>query len=196
MQGRIIGAGLIGIAAAGAAAVLLAAGSQHGTQPNGAIHNPHAAQPNDAVHNPHGDVAADPMGSMGTMLVNGLAKSPGCFGVHRAALDDGRHAILAWFEDRDAVLAWYTNGIHMIYLGQMPAPDGGWPKPLADAPEGTPIMVVATFGFGGEALNQGRNPFSQLSFELYAPVPGGAQWNGRLAPEGFQIPGMRDHTGG
>lgn len=196
MTRRTFGGTMLGIATAGGAAVLLAMGAQHGTQPNDAIHNPQGTAPNDAVHNPHAAATDNPMGSMGPMLVAGLAKSPGCLGVHEATLDDGRHAIIAWFKNRDAVTAWYMSGIHQIYVGQLPAPESGWPMPLADVPKDTPIMVIATFGFGGEPLNTGRNAFSQLSFELYAPLPGGAQWNGRLAPDAFEIPGMRDHTAG
>jgi len=196
MTRRIIGGAALTAAIVGGAGVLLAMSAQHGAQPNDAVHNPHASAPNDAVHNPHDAATDNPMGSMGPMLVGGLTKSPGCLGAHEATLDDGRHAILAWFKDRDAVMAWYMNGIHQIYMGQVPAPAAGWPTPLADVPKDTPVMVVATFGFGGEPINAGRHPFSQLSFELYAPLPGGASWNGRLAPDGFAIPGMRDHTGG
>jgi hypothetical protein len=35
-------------------------------------------------------------------------------------------------------------------------------------------------------------PISQISIEMYTPLPGGAAVNGRLAPEGFNIPHFRN----
>ncbi|MCB9841575.1 MAG: hypothetical protein H6809_07995 [Phycisphaeraceae bacterium] len=101
-------------------------------------------------------------------------------------------SIIAWFKDRDAVTAWYMNGIHQIYVGRLPRPSG-WPMPLADVPKDTLIMVIATFGFGGTPSTPDATP-SANSPSSSTPVPGGAPMERPPRPDAFEIPGMRDHT--
>jgi len=54
---------------------------------------------------------------------------------------------------------------------------------------------MATISFDGPpALPASRIPFSQISIELFSPLPGGAFVKERLAPEKFRVEHMRDMT--
>ncbi len=126
---------------------------------------------------------------MGAMLISGLEQSPGCLGVDAGRFQSGKMAIVAWFENKEAVLAWYNSPIHRRMAGSMTG--GAQPgEALAHVTdEETPIMVIASMTPATDPA--ATSPFSQLAIELYAPLPGGAYVNSRLAPDSFEVPHMR-----
>lgn len=138
-------------------------------------------------------------GNFGQMLLTGLRTTEGCLGAEAAQLAPNetrpdwtgtRLVIMAWFENKAAALRWYNSRTHQFMLRGVGA--GGDREPMAHIKdESAPIMVVATVTFGGEGKLPGMMPASQISIEMYTPLPGGASFNGRLAPDGFDIPHMR-----
>ncbi|MEM9560246.1 MAG: hypothetical protein AAF995_08055 [Planctomycetota bacterium] len=139
-----------------------------------------------AVQQP-GGMGAD----FGSRLVEGLKQFPGCHDAVAAQINTGQLSIIAWFEDRQAALRWYNSEQHerLIQL----AGDEPSDKPMAHVPEDVPIMVMATLRMGApgdETLNP-RMPVSEISIEMYTPLPGGAMFGGRLTPAAVDIPHMR-----
>jgi hypothetical protein len=123
----------------------------------------------------------------GTMLVRGLQETEGCLGVDVADFQSGKNTIVAWFENKEAAIRWYNHPTHQRLMGSVGA-RGGTPLEHVTDNE-TPIMVMASITFGGKpAVEQSPIPFSQISIEVYAPLPGGASINGRLAPKAFKVP--------
>src|SRR6185312_1006643 len=45
-------------------------------------------------------------------LVGPLKATPGCLGVETARTASGKMVIFAWFEDKRAVMRWYTSEMH------------------------------------------------------------------------------------
>ena len=131
-----------------------------------------------------------PNEDMGRMLINGLRASPGCLGVDAGSMNSGKQTIIAWFENKKAVTAWYYHPVHRGFM-QAVGGNADDSKPLQHVEnENTPIMVIASITPEAKP-GPGKPPFSQISIELYAPLPGGAHVNGRLAPETFEVPHMR-----
>jgi hypothetical protein len=127
---------------------------------------------------------------MGQRLVEGLRNTPGCLGVDAGQFMSGKNAIVAWFENKAAVQKWYYSETHMNMLGGV----GANPATMEHAPlahvtvENMPIMVIASITFTDKPELEGvPMPISQISIELYAPLPGGASINGRLAPDSFKV---------
>lgn len=121
-------------------------------------------------------------------LIKGLESTEGCLGVDAAQFRSGKNTIVAWFENKEAVIRWYNHPTHR----RMMMASGGVPmegKPLEHVTDpDAPIMVMASISMGGKpAVENSPLPFSQISIELYAPLPGGASVNGRLAPEAFKV---------
>ncbi len=132
-------------------------------------------------------------------LVGGLKQIDGCLGVEAGQMNSGKRSILAWFEDKDAVIRWYNSRMHQGAM-QMFAGAGvdySEKKPLAHVPDGTgPILVIATLKMAAEnqvKASQGM-PLEMISIELYQPLPGGAFANARLAPDSVKVPHMADYT--
>lgn len=132
-------------------------------------------------------------------LVQGLKDTPGCIGVEAGRMASGKQSIFAWFENKAAVLRWYYSDMHMGVMDSLTTgmePDAGQ-KPLAkvDDDEG-PILVIATLTMAERPhfKSMPNLPISQISIELYAPLPGGAFLGGRLAPDKVEVDGMRDFT--
>lgn len=166
MNKRIIA----GIALATTSALLIAAGAQ--------------PQRPDAGPNPTQD--------MGQKLIAGLLSTEGCLGVENPRFSDGRRSIMAWFENKAAAERWYYSDTHQFFLKSVGSGDH---KPLEFvADENAPILVIATIDFAGQPATNGPIPFSAISVELYTPLPGGAYINKRLAPEGVNVPHMRNLT--
>jgi hypothetical protein len=140
---------------------------------------------------------------LGRMLIEGLRKTEGCLGVDAAQMMSGRNTIIAWFENKAAVRRWYDSDVHQGAMRGFAAPSddasaydpADRPEPLAHIEsEDTPIMVMATITMARESAFEGvAMPISQISIELYAPLPGGAFLGRRLAPDTFKVP-MRDYT--
>jgi hypothetical protein len=57
--------------------------------------------------------ATDPLGAGFTDLVAGLTATPGCLGVETAGTVSGKRVIFAWFENKRALVRWYSSEAHM-----------------------------------------------------------------------------------
>ena len=66
--------------------------------------------------------------------------------------------------------------------------------PLADVPDdGRPIMAIASVVLAKpqDGIPQkGLPPVTQISIELYTPLPGGLAAGGRFAPASVNVPGL------
>jgi len=139
-----------------------------------------------------------PPGAMMTgSLVEGLENTPGCLGVDLARWRSGRQSICAWFEDKAAVVAWYESEVHQGMMQQVVRGGAFEGNPLEHvADDSGPIMVIASLTptpRGEPGLPQIVLPISQISIEMFQPLPGGVHIGGRLAPETFVVPGMKAH---
>ncbi len=136
----------------------------------------------------------------GRMLLEGLRATEGCVGVEAAQMQSGKLTIIAWFEDKAAVERWYYSEMHRRMMeGVGSDPEDNPPMTHVENPD-LPVMVMASVTMGGGADGRGAIPgsipASQLSIELYTPLPGGAAFNGRLTPEAIEIPHFRwDRSG-
>jgi hypothetical protein len=74
------------------------------------------------------------------------------------------------------------------------APGSPARTPMADVPDdGSPVLAIASLTPSAEPPSA-TNPFpvSQISIELYKPLPGGLAAGGRFAPSAMKVPGMLD----
>lgn len=165
----------------------------------GVVAQPPAEQTQPAAQ-PASQPAAQPARAPGnagagfaTMLMQGLKSVDGCLGVEAAQTQSGKNVIIAWFRDAQAARDWYNHPIHKRMVGMV----GGDPelnKPLEHVADGIPVMVMATITPSDKPGVEGfPMPISQISIELYAPLPGGASVNGRLAPEAFPVEHMDEY---
>jgi len=143
-----------------------------------------------AVAQQGGPPGGQPGPDMGQRLIEGLRTTPGCLGVDAGQFMSGKNAIVAWFENKESVKRWYYSDTHMSMLGGV----GADPATMEHAPlahvedENTPIMVIASITFEDRPmLKDVPMPISHIAIELYAPLPGGASINGRLAPDAFKV---------
>ena len=128
-------------------------------------------------------------------LPKAIAATPGCLGIETAMTQSGKMVIFAWFENKKAALAWYYSDTHQALVkmgsaGAPPRPRG----PMADVPDdGRPIMAIASVVLAKpqDGVPQtGLPAVSQISIELYAPLPGGLAAGGRFAPASVKVPGL------
>src|SRR5215472_17589440 len=129
-----------------------------------------------------------------TDLLGALKSTPGCLGVETARTSSGKNVIFAWFEDKKAAMRWYTSEVHQQVMRMAGSLPEGRPAPLAGvAADSGPIMAIAALTPSEKPGVQGM-PFSisQISIELYQPLPGGAFIGGRFAPKGVKVSGVRD----
>jgi len=147
-----------------------------------------------AAGKPHGDGMED----MGAALMAGLKKSPGCLGVESARTDSGQEAIFGWFENKKAVMTWYESPLHQSMAGQFFSQRDDKYEPMSRITDDTgPIMVIAALRFAESPQVKGvRMPISQISIELYQPLPAGLSINGAFTPERVPVPGRRDSKAG
>ncbi len=143
------------------------------------------------------DRAQDPAAGMGEMLIRGLRSTEGCLGVDAGQMMSGKRSIFAWFEDKQAALRWYHSPTHQGIMRAALGDDleqAGEPLEHVGDDDG-PMLVIASITMADRPAIEGMNlPMSQISIELYQPLPGGAHINGRLAPEGFEVEHMQDYT--
>ncbi len=130
------------------------------------------------------------MHDLGGALVAGLHESPGCLGVETANTQSGKTVIFAWFEDKEATIDWYYSGTHQQAIENFVTDDSEEHVPLEHVDdEAGPILCVASLTPNtGKSLGPIQLPISQISIELYEPLPGGLSLNGTFAPEGVEIP--------
>lgn len=123
----------------------------------------------------------------GEMLIKGLRETEGCLKVITAETSQRTNTIIAWFENKAAVEAWYYSPTHSRFMGLVGS-DSETRKPMAHVKdENIPIMVMASITFGGKQVIPGPIPASQISIELYTPLDAGAAVNGRLMPEAIKL---------
>lgn len=128
---------------------------------------------------------------LGGMLIKGLLATEGCLGADAAQLQSGKVAIIAWFENVAAAKRWYYSETHARVMNMAGSdPEAREPMQHVKDPD-APVMVIAAITMGGRPVVPGGMPISQISIEMYTPLPGGASVNGRLAPEAFNIPHFR-----
>ena len=126
-------------------------------------------------------------------LPEAIKATPGCLGVETAQTSSGKMVIFAWFENKKAALAWYYSQTHqmLVKMGGGSVRSRG---PLADVPDdGKPIMAIASVILARpqDGIPQsGLPPVTQISIELYAPLPGGLAVGGRFAPMSVNVPGL------
>lgn len=131
---------------------------------------------------------------LGAMLVKGLTETPGCLGVDLGEFKSGRQSVFAWFEDKAAVKAWYYSRTHMGMVNMVMG-DEEPPPPLEHVTEDGPILVIASITPTEKPEIPGfPMPINQISIELFRALPGGAHVNGRLSPDTFTVPHMRDYS--
>jgi quinol monooxygenase YgiN len=139
--------------------------------------------------------AGDPTATLAGALVQGLQQTPGCLGVEVARTMSGKNVIFGWFENKKAAMAWYDSPAHKQAMERFfPGykPDHAPMERIAD--DAGPIMAVACLVPARDpaaAVNAG-SPVSQISIELYEPMPGGVRLNGGFAPATMKVEGMRD----
>ncbi len=124
-------------------------------------------------------------------LVGALRNTPGCIGVETAQTASGKQVIFAWFENKKAVLNWYYSDVHRSAV-KMFAPGAPARTPMADIPDdGNPVLAIASLTLVNAPPTAAMPlPVSQISIELYRPLPGGLSAGGTFAPAGLNVPGM------
>ena len=134
---------------------------------------------------------------IGVLLRNSLREVKGCLGVENARMDSGKTSIMAWFKDVESVKTWYHHEAHRRMV-RMAGSDPDEHEPLQHVGKYKgPVMVIATITptTKKDRLPGIPLPVSQISVELYQPLPGGAFVNGRLAPKSFKVPHMNNLSG-
>lgn len=104
-------------------------------------------------------------------IFDALRSIPGCLGVELAHSESGRHSILAWFEDKDALVRWYYSSFHKN-LQRTYFPEETPGEPLAHVPyPGGPIVATASF-----TLTHEMDPASpmlslqEITVDLFSPL--------------------------
>lgn len=134
----------------------------------------------------------------GQVLRAALPKSDGCIGVDAAQTMSRKNTIIAWFKDVDSVKTWYHDEVHRRFI-QMSGADPDDHEPLKHVKDYKgPVMVLATITMTSpdKKIPGIPMPVSQISVELFRPLPGGAHINGRLSPKAFKVPHMKSLSGG
>lgn len=143
---------------------------------------------------------------MGNELVEGLKATKGCLGVETAMTSSRKSVIFAWFEDKAATKRWYESDLHqtlMMGMQEGAASAGGAGSeeakadrvPMAGVPDGVPVMCIATITPSSKPAIPGfPMPISQVSIEMYTPLPGGLALNGKFAPAALQVKDMVEAT--
>lgn len=128
-------------------------------------------------------------------LVGGLKATKGCLGVETAGTTSGKMVIFAWFEDKKAALAWYESKMHQEAMQRF-FPEREQRKPLQQIPDDVgPIMAVASLTLAATPqFQESTLPISQISIELYKPLPGGLSLGGSFAPASLKVPNLKDYT--
>jgi hypothetical protein len=125
-------------------------------------------------------------------LIKELRATDGCLGVDACRWSSGRQSIAAWFKDKSSAQRWYVNQAHQRVLREHFEADDVRGKGLEHVPDGSgPIFVIATLTPSRtKSLANIDVSLSQISIELFAPLPGGMELGGRLSPAGFEVPHM------
>lgn len=122
-------------------------------------------------------------------LRGALEAIPGCLGTEAARTESGKEVILAWFEDKRAVLRWYHSQIHRRTMRRA-FPDLEPQGRLKDVRDDVgPTLAIASLRFTDQGPGEGVSlPISQIAIELYRPLAGGLSFGGRFAPDRLVVP--------
>ena len=125
-------------------------------------------------------------------LIGLLKATPGVLGVDAGRMMSGKQVIFAWFENKQAMLAWYYSDAHQKLMQQFSPGARRAGGPLAGVPDdGRPVLAVASLTMPAAPQNGDlRAAISQIAIELYAPLPGGLAAGGRFAPSSVNVPGL------
>jgi len=134
---------------------------------------------------------------MGNILIGGLKKVDGCLQVKTCRWEDGKQSIVAWFENKEAAENWYYSATHQAMMGGKVDDSLEKREPMQHIENvDQPMMVIATLTPAAKPELPGfKIPISQISIELFAALPGGAYVGGRVSPETFKVPHMRNYLG-
>jgi hypothetical protein len=124
-------------------------------------------------------------------LIGALKQVPGCLGVEAARTASGKQVIFAWFENKAALLRWYSSDTHVQLMNTL-TPNRPAHVPLADVPDDSgPILTIASLTPAPNPV-AGQPPFAQIAIELYRPLSGGIAVGGKFAPDALKVPGLRE----
>ena len=137
---------------------------------------------------------------LGQLLLQGLEDLEGCLGYETATTDSGKTAIFAWFQDLDSALDWYYSDAHQgainHLVGEEYEPVHEEPMQYLDDDIG-PILTIASLTPSKSHEVEGIDmPISQISIELYQPLPGGVAMNGKFAPDALKVPHLHEFKNG
>jgi quinol monooxygenase YgiN len=134
---------------------------------------------------------------LGMMLVEGIRATPGCLGVETAQTSSGKNVFFAWFENKESAMAWYNSPMHKRMMGMI-MPDRERPEgyiPMEHIPDGAgPILTIASLKPTDKPLPGMRMPISEISIEMYTPMPGGLRINGGFTPAGVPVQHRQETT--
>ena len=128
----------------------------------------------------------------GKLLVEAAQASPGCLGVKLGRTSDGTNVIFAWFENKQALVAWYKSDFHQWAM-KTSFPNQNFDRePLPDVPENSgQILALVTLKLTDKAVPGSPIPIDTIGIELYTPLPDGVVVGGRFAPQSIKVPGLR-----
>ena len=128
----------------------------------------------------------------GRLLVEAAQASPGCLGVKLGRTSDGTNLIFAWFENKQALVAWYKSDFHQWAMKTAFPNQNFNREPLPDVPENSgQILALVTLKLADKALPGSPLPIETIGIELYTPLPDGVAVGGRFAPQSVKVPGLR-----
>jgi hypothetical protein len=128
----------------------------------------------------------------GKLLVEAAQASPGCLGVKLGRTGDGTNVIFAWFENKQALVAWYKSDFHQ-WVMKAAFPNQNFNRePLPDVPENSgQILALVTLKLADKAVPGSPIPIDTIGIELYTPLPDGVAVGGQFAPQSVRVPGLR-----
>jgi len=127
------------------------------------------------------------------ILVEAAQASPGCLGVKVGRTEDGTNVIFAWFQNKQALVAWYKSDFHQWAMKTAFPNQSFNREPLPDVPEDSgQILALVTLKQANTSLPGSPLPIETIGIELYTPLPDGVAVGGRFAPQSVKPPGMRE----
>ena len=134
---------------------------------------------------------------VGGDLVASLKATPGVLGLEAARTQGGKQVLFVWFENKQAVLAWFYSDAHQALMQAYTPGASSGRMPLADIADNSgPILTIASITYADTGQVSGvKLPISQIAIELYAPLPGGLAAGGRFAPTTVNVPGLLEVPG-
>jgi len=128
----------------------------------------------------------------GKILAEAAQASPGCLGVRLGRTADGTNVVFAWFENKQALVAWYKSDFHQWAMKTAFPNQSFNREPLPDVHENSgQILALVTLKLAGAPLPGAPVRIATIGIELYTPLPDGVAVGGRFAPQSVRVPGLR-----